>query len=166
MIVAFTGHRPNKLGGYDEPNPVRDQIRAALRELLAELHPAKAISGMALGVDQWAAEMCIELEIPFIAAVPFDGQEDRWPPWSREKYAKLLKESCEMVKVCSAGYAPEKMQKRNEWMVDHCDVLIAVWDGTSGGTANCVRYAESIGKRIIMIAPIWSVVTKDGKTNE
>jgi uncharacterized phage-like protein YoqJ len=45
------------------------------------------------------------------------------------------------------------MQDRNIWMVDHCDALIAVWDGTSGGTANCVRYAQKVGKPIVFIDP-------------
>lgn len=156
--AAFTGHRPNKLGGYDEVNPTRDQIRKLIRELLIGLAVTQAISGMALGVDQWAAEECVELGIPFIAAVPFEGQEDRWPPWSRAKYSELLNQSKEIVKICEPGYSPAKMQTRNEWMVDHCDVLIAVWDGSSGGTANCVRYAEQVGKEIKRISPIWSLV--------
>ena len=45
------------------------------------------------------------------------------------------------------------MQERNEWMVNNCDVLIAVWDGTSGGTANCVKYAESLQLDIRRINP-------------
>jgi uncharacterized phage-like protein YoqJ len=36
------------------------------------------------------------------------------------------------------------MQVRNEWMVDHCNDLLAVWDGSDGGTGNCVRYAQRI----------------------
>lgn len=45
------------------------------------------------------------------------------------------------------------MQKRNEWMVDNCDILIAVWDKSPGGTKNCVDYAESKKKQIIYINP-------------
>ena len=46
-----------------------------------------------------------------------------------------------------------KMQTRNEWMVNHCDKLIAVWNGSDGGTGNCVNYAKSINKEIIYINP-------------
>jgi uncharacterized phage-like protein YoqJ len=45
------------------------------------------------------------------------------------------------------------MQDRNKWMVDHCDALVAIWNGTSGGTANCVKYALSVNKPIVMINP-------------
>lgn len=51
-------------------------------------------------------------------------------------------------------YSPAKMQKRNQYMVDHCDVLIALYNGDpKGGTANCVHYAEQVGKRIVMVSP-------------
>ena len=45
------------------------------------------------------------------------------------------------------------MQIRNQWMVDNCELLIAVFDGTSGGTANCVNYAKSIRKNTVVINP-------------
>lgn len=54
---------------------------------------------------------------------------------------------------CPGGYAPAKMQIRNEYMVENCDLLIAVWDKSDGGTANCVKYAKSQRKNIIYINP-------------
>lgn len=50
-------------------------------------------------------------------------------------------------------YYPAKMQKRNEYMVDNSDIVIAVWDGTKGGTYNCVKYAQKLEKKIIQINP-------------
>jgi uncharacterized phage-like protein YoqJ len=153
MIVAFTGHRPNKLGGYKIPNPTYNEIRFRIERKLIGLQPDKIISGMALGVDQWAAELAFALEIPFIAAIPFHGQESAWPTSSQETYKTLLKEAHEIVIVSEGGYSAHKMQIRNEGMVDHCDKLIAVWDGTPGGTANCVSYAKNKGKEIIRVNP-------------
>lgn len=152
MIVAFTGHRPNKIGGYSD-NPIQQKIRRAIKDTLIKLQPEKAISGMALGVDQWAAEICVELKIPFIAAVPFLGQEKIWPAASQQKFRELLKKADTVQIVCDGEYAAWKLQKRNEWMVDHCGTLIAIWDGTRGGTGNCVEYAKSIGRDIYRINP-------------
>ncbi|MNP85294.1 hypothetical protein D3C76_1849670 [compost metagenome] len=45
------------------------------------------------------------------------------------------------------------MQKRNEWMVDNSKFIISVWDGTKGGTGNCVKYAENKNKHISNINP-------------
>lgn len=159
MIVAFTGHRPDKIGGYDMSSPEIRKIRYELFTKLKKLKPKKAISGMALGVDQLAAEACIAAEIPFIAARPFIGQELKWPLESQKRYRELLGQASEIVTVCDGAYAAWKMQKRNEWMVDHCDLLLAVWDGSAGGTANCVKYARSIGKTILHYNPMtftWS----------
>jgi uncharacterized phage-like protein YoqJ len=47
------------------------------------------------------------------------------------------------------GYASYKMQRRNEMMTDSVDKMVGVWDGTSGGTANCVRYIKKVGKPFI-----------------
>lgn len=154
MIVAFTGHRPDKLGGYKLPNPTYIKVCQQIEAKLIELKPDKIISGMALGVDQWAAFIAHKLKIPFIAAVPFDKQEIKWPESSQQTYHKLIKLSDETVIVSPGTYSVAKMQIRNEWMTNHCDKLIAVWDGSKGGTGNCVEYAQSIKKEIIYINPL------------
>ncbi len=38
-------------------------------------------------------------------------------------------------------------------MVDNSDIVIAVFDGTPGGTKNCYDYATDAKKRIIRINP-------------
>jgi uncharacterized phage-like protein YoqJ len=152
-VIAFTGHRPDKLGGYKLPNPTYLHVCQQIDKALTELKPEKVISGMALGVDQWAANIAYKLKIPFLAAVPFEGQEKAWPKNSQIAYALLMRMAAEKHIVCEGGYAAYKMQVRNEWMVDHCDLLIAVWDGTDGGTGNCVKYAKSKNKEIFYINP-------------
>lgn len=108
---------------------------------------------MALGVDTLAAEVCLENNIPLVAAIPFKGQENIWPKESREKYYSIL-EQCEYVEyICDPGYAPWKMNRRNEWMVDHSNKLIAVFDGSKGGTFNCIQYALKKKKEIVYIDP-------------
>lgn len=159
MIVAFTGHRPDKLPnketGYILPNPTYIKVCQEIEKNLKLLNPDKIISGMALGVDQWAAHIAYKLNIPFIAAVPFEGQETRWPRKSQNTYIKLLNLASEVVIVSPGGYSVDKMNIRNKWMVDNCDKLIAIWDGTSGGTGNCVKYALTVKKEkdIIRIDP-------------
>lgn len=153
MIVAFTGHRPDKLGGYKLPNPIYTKVCQRIDRALGDLQPEKVISGMALGVDQWAAYIALKKKIPFIAAVPFEGQENAWPFQSQHLYRILLRNAHEKVIVSPGGYSADKMQIRNIWMVDHCDKLIAIWDGTKGGTGNCIEYAKSINKNILYINP-------------
>lgn len=151
ITVAFTGHRPDKLGGYDAHNPTRGRLAHALTAhlftLAAEHNGLTCISGMALGFDQLAAGVCVQIGIPFIAAVPFEGQEAIWPASSQASYRELLAKAAKVVVVCRGGYSPHKMQLRNQWMVSNCDLLVAAWDGSPGGTHNCIKYAERVGRR-------------------
>ncbi len=154
MIVAFTGHRPDKLGGYKLPNPTYIRVCKEIDRLLRELKPEKVITGMALGIDQWAAMIAHKLGIPFLAAIPFEKQENKWPEESQKTWRLLRKLASEEVIISPGGYSAEKMQARNQWMVDHCDKLIAIYNGDkTGGTANCINYAQSIEKEIIFIDP-------------
>ena len=153
MIVGITGHRPSKLGAsYDLNAPIRVWIREQLYKQLVDLRPSLAISGMAIGVDTDFVLTCLALKIPYVAAVPFHGQASRWRQPDQELYKKLLS-TAHSVKVISESYSPEAFQLRNQWIVDNCDTLIAVWNGSAGGTGNAVRYAESIHKPLVRILP-------------
>ncbi|MBL4952033.1 DUF1273 family protein [Neobacillus sp. YIM B02564] len=167
---AFTGHRPKDLveniqNPYDETNPVilyvKKQLRFAIEHLIKEKGVTTFISGMALGVDTWAAEAVLDVKkryphIQLVAAIPFAGQDRKWPESSQFRYRDILRQADHIEIVCDGGYEPKKMQIRNEWMVDHAAFLIACWRGKStGGTANCVRYAKKADHKphIIHINP-------------
>lgn len=161
MHIAITGHRPNKLGNdYTMSNKMCVGIRArvteyviAFQKSLKDGEKLTLITGMALGIDQMFAEIAISLNIPFIAAIPFKNQDRKWPEQSRTKYLNLLAKAHEIINVSGADdYKIEYMQDRNIWMVQHCDILIAVWDGTSGGTKNCVDYAD-LKRQIVRVNP-------------
>ena len=144
LVLGITGHRPPGLGcGYEITNPTYEKICAALRAKFQELNVSKIISGMALGTDQWAAETAIALGLPFIAAVPCDGQDSKWPEESQRRYQKILDAAVQVVVVSPGPYAPEKMHLRDRWIVDNSHALLAVWNGIRhGGTFGTIRYAE------------------------
>lgn len=159
-VVAFTGHRPAKLGGYD--NRTRLALGGLATEYLAQTRPAKVIVGVALGWDQAGAAACLALQIPFIAAVPFEGQEKRWPEEAQERYRWLLEmaESVEIVtpEPCYSTHLVNRaMQRRNEWMVDRATRICALWDGSWGGTFNCVEYAQTRGVPVDNLWRRWTM---------
>jgi uncharacterized phage-like protein YoqJ len=153
MIYSVTGHRPNKLDGYSDAAEQKRLTTALVA--IAVLRPELVYTGMALGWDTAVAIACKEHGIPFVAAVPFEGQECMWPCQSQQRYHRLLKYARDVVYVCDPGYSAWKMQRRNQYMVDAADSVIALWDGTSGGTANCVHYAESAKKPIHNMWEYW-----------
>lgn len=144
FVIAVTGHRPDKLGGYTPNNPMQAWVKAGIETAFKAIPPTKVITGMALGVDQWAALICVKMNIPFIAAIPCQNQDKMWTSEAKEEYKRLLSLASQVVMCDDGPYEPWKMQKRNEWMVDRADMLLSVWDGTKGGTANCVKYAGKV----------------------
>lgn len=151
--ISFTGHRPEKLGGYAPASALK--LRLFARQFLEahQAHISKVYSGMALGWDQAVAAACVDLKIPFVAAVPFAGQESAWPQSSQAQFRRFLVEASEVVVVCTGGYAAWKMQTRNEFIVDNSRLVVALWDGSSGGTTNCVSYAETQKK---LVKNLWN----------
>ncbi len=160
MTIAVSGHRPDKLNNdYDGTGVLSERIYDELAKIVLrnkEKHgdDLRLITGMALGVDTIFAWVAIDLKVKFTAAVPFAGQERKWPETSQKVYRDLVNNPLCTIKTVSLGtYSVDKMQIRNEWMVDNCDGLIAVWDGSSGGTFNCVKYAQIKKKPIVRINP-------------
>jgi len=145
LTIAFTGHRPGKLAGK------HNEIIGAIQALLFKLKPDYAIVGMAEGADMLAAAICRMLKLPYEAAVPFEGQSAYYKAESLEAYIKLLEDADKVTLVSEGVYKPWYFQKRNEYMVDNCDLLIAIWDGSPGGTANCVKYAKKVGRKILYL---------------
>lgn len=151
-IVAGTGHRPNKLGGYSDAtfNRLVDLAIAVLKHE----NPRHVITGMALGWDLALAVAAERLDIPYTAAIPFEGQEKRWPLHSQQLY-DLMRSRAANVHVLHPGGQLEMheviklMYRRDEWMVDNADVVVALYNGDPrGGTAHTVKYAERVGKPI------------------
>lgn len=151
LVIAATGHRPNKLGGYGAKT-FKKLVRTA-DQYLRQWQPDSTISGMALGWDMAFAQASVELGIPFHAAVPFEGPQSQWPASSQRYWEGLIKLAASVTVVSSGAYHPEKMQIRNEWMVNRSHRLCALWDGSAGGTGNCIRYAESNPK--VSIDNVW-----------
>lgn len=161
MTIAGTGHRPDKLGGYNNEAFLKlvDIAELGILEYVYGKEQIKVISGMALGWDQALAQATINLGYHLTAAVPFKGQELAWQPKNQAYYNRILGLCDEVVYVSEPGFTAAKMQKRNEWMVDRCDILLAMWDGSDGGTANCIRYAENKNVKIKNLYNHYTLVT-------
>lgn len=156
---CFTGHRPGNLPGrydnLDHPGRVwiHEQIRIAIRTILEDNPEAEAIVGGALGIDQEAAFICQEMSVPYHVYAPCREQDNKWPNASKVKYQDMLTGAASVTYVHDGPYTNRCMQDRNEAMVNDSQLVIAVFDGTSGGTANCVNYAEERGTTIVRINP-------------
>ena len=156
---CFTGHRPQKLPwGYDELDPRCIEFKNKLSAVIYAVYESGIkhfICGMALGCDMYCAEAVIELkkrfaDITLEAAVPYDGQEVKWAESSRKRYRSILMK-CDKTTLIQDAYSPGFMMRRNKYMVDNSNVLIACYNGSSGGTWNTVKYAMARDTEIIQV---------------
>lgn len=159
---AFTGHRPGKFPwGYNEADVRCVALKKALDGEIAKLVDTgytEFFSGMAEGTDAWAAMAVLALkkENPALrlhCILPCEGQADGWSVSARERYFSTLEQADEVVYVCRK-YSKGCMLERNRYLVDHAACLIAVYNGEwRGGTAMTVRYAQKLGRKIIILNP-------------
>ena len=156
---CFTGHRPAKLPwGTDEGDERCLRLKARLREVIAravEDGYTHFICGMAEGCDLYFAEAVLALrsrfpDVSLEAAIPCDTQADRWPATQRRRYEHIMAE-CDTVTFVQHQYSPGCMMRRNRYMVDHSSLLLACYDGQSGGTMNTILYAQRRNLKTVRI---------------
>lgn len=140
---AVTGHRVQALNAVE--NEVMPRVA---KKVIAKLQPKVVITGMAVGWDQEIAKACLSLGVPYIAAVPFEGQEKLWPKAVQREYFRLLENACRLEYVCEPPFVAYKMHVRNKWMVDYAlkenGCIASLWNGKEeGGTFSCLQYART-----------------------
>lgn len=160
MVCAFSGHRPEKLPwGTRDDDPHCQALQTRLRQTVAELAEQgydTFLCGMARGCDRYFFEAVryVRLsrpELRLVAVIPCASQARAWPLQEQLRYGAALAE-CDEVQVLSEHYFQGCMIVRNHHMIDHAQLLLTVWDGSSGGTASAVAYARRKG---VPIRAIW-----------
>lgn len=144
--ACFTGHRPEKLRLAEDA--VRIILGNAIDSAIANGF-VTFISGMARGVDIWAAEIVLERkmsnpDIRLICALPHPDFERSWKDLWQQRYREILARA-DWIKTIRPTFSMASYQRRNEWMVDHSALVIAIYNGTKGGTRNTIEYAERHG---------------------
>lgn len=156
---CFTGHRPKKLS--TDEKLIRVALARKIKEAVSDGYFV-FISGMAHGVDLWAAEAVLEEKannphIKLICAFPFlkerfDAEEAK------------IKNAADEVKFISDSYCRNCFILRDCWMVDHSSRVIAVFNGTPGGTAKTIEYAKESGKETVIIGCEKPGIDSSGQT--
>lgn len=172
--ICFTGHRAKGLCGYDI-NSYQGFVMALANKLRSFYNGSQLtfISGGAQGFDQlafWAVDLVKKTlpeneknNIKNIVYVPFKGQESRWLDkglFSKTDYKNMLNAADEVKylqdRIPDSTRLVGALMDRNHKMVDASDKVIALyeddnWDTASGGTSECMRYANAHGKSIMQI---------------
>lgn len=156
-ICCCTGHRPQKFpfeyGGRGKEYLVYlKELENKIITAVTEYGVTYFISGMALGVDLDFAETVLKYRkkysLTLECAVPCSNQTLKWDKKDISRYDRILKKA-DSVTLVSERYTPECMLKRNRYMVDKSDLVIAVFNGVKGGgTWYTINYAKRQNKII------------------
>lgn len=111
--------------------------------------PNHVITGGAIGMDTWLAEETLNLGIPLHLYIPFKGQMANWPEVQQKRYNEILGAATE-VKYISETYSKYAFLKRDQAMVDDCNMVMALLnpEAKSGGTYYTVNYAKTKSREI------------------
>ena len=147
---CFTGHRPEKLPwGMDETDERCIRLKARLYQVVENAYldgMRHFICGMAQGSDLYFGEAVLRLrqcypEVTLEAARPCETQARSWPERDQKRYEEIL-DQCDYETLVQHTYSRGCMQRRNRYMVDHSQLVIAVYNGEpKGGTAQTLAYA-------------------------
>lgn len=138
---CVTGHRDIPVGQVDF---VKQELKKEIELAIADGF-THFISGFAEGVDIFFAEIVAELckkrkELSLEGDIPYRGRLWRL---EKGKETKRLLDVCAAITVISEEYVPDVYSRRNWYMVERSERVIAVYDGRkTGGTAATIRMAE------------------------
>ena len=171
---AIIGHRPTRFRfKYQENNTGCKRLKKRLHDQFISLYNngvRRFLIGGSLGVDIWSGEILLKLkeqqeysDIELVLVLPYPGYDANWDQRNKARLANLLTRCAEHVTVGTQANA-ESYNKRNHYIVDHTDCLLAVYDNdrnVRNETGQVVQYAEKKTKPIILIHPDTGVVSGD-----
>lgn len=154
-IIAGIGHKPDELEGYSDQTLAR--LAALARATLVQLQATEVITGLDPGWQQAVALAALELSLPVIAAIPYDGQDKLWDEPDRERWEVILFQAERIVHVhrLPEYYAEEhraKIRLRDEWMVENSDLVVALVDEDESGI---IAYAKQQNKDVFNVWNSW-----------
>lgn len=135
---------------------VGEEVSGLLSELrrTSDRRGSRVVSSLAIGADQLFAQAALDLSIPNDVVLPFSRFADDFEQGTeRDAYERLLASAASLTLLPWADRSNGAYLAGGLWVVDHCDVLIAVWDGEKaagvGGTGDVVDYCRDAGKPCI-----------------
>ena len=149
---CFTGHRPEKLTVPEKR--LAGLLEVEIKRAIDSGHTT-FITGMAKGVDIVAAEIVLRLQgqdprLKLICALPYPGFGRHWNGGWTERFRRALAQA-DLERTICPGFSYGAYQTRNEWMVRHSALVIAVFNGEPGGTKNTLDFAKRNGVPCVVI---------------
>lgn len=165
MIIGFTGHRPDKLYGYDLFDKKYGILYNTLLDLLKTNFNKidKVIVGGALGFDQLACEVVHDNfpTIEIILAIPCPNFGSNWSQEHKVILNDQRKYCNEIMISTNNDQYIHNLHLRNDYIINNSDIIISCWNGEGkGGTVSAIRKALNRGLSVYNIQPVTYNISK------
>ena len=167
-ICSFSGYRAAKLSScLSESTLTMQDIEQCLKIRMLEMLDegfATFRCGMANGADLLFAQIVLQLQkeyhglIKLVAAIPCLNHDKGWSEKDRALCREITEQADEKVIVSDSPYYDGCMAKRNRYLINGCDELLAVYDGQRGGTMQTINYAKGKNIKITIVDPSREVI--------
>ena len=149
--IGVTGHQ-------QLPEGVRAHAEQAITDLLRDRQtPVIGLSSLAKGADQIFADVLLRSGGTLHAVVPCWGYASTFDEAGRQSYLRLLEQARSVTTLAYAKPSEQAFDAAGQYIVEHCDLLVAIWDGQParghGGTADAVAHARRLGREIAVTWP-------------
>lgn len=150
LILAGTGHRPNRLDGYNDTT--RNKLLELTHEVVNRLLPKYGYCGGALGWDQAWGLALLGSCIPYCMALPCPSMGSKWFQRDRDILDQLIA-NADRVHYLSDHYHKGAYIMRDKYMVANAEGVVALLDPTAigSGTYQTCQYAERLHLPVLQL---------------
>jgi hypothetical protein len=153
LRIGLVGHR--ELGDAEQGAAVRRKANQYFRHWCTAYGYIQVCSALAVGADTLLAQAALHYHCHLVVVEPFARYESEFDTHELARYRRLRARAEEVIHLPPPRRSREALRRAGEWIVDHTDILLAVWDGqparSEGGTGDTVAYAFSNGRAVVQI---------------
>lgn len=148
--IGVTGHRSIPAGA-------QAHVLAGLRAALCGPDGAtEVLSSLAVGADQLFADIALTCGAELTVVIPSGDYEACFENAADlARYRMLKSRAAQEIRLDFPHSTDEAYYAAGAYIADHCDRLLAVWDGRParglGGTGDIVTYARTLGRPVTVI---------------
>jgi len=163
FVIGVTGHRK-----ISQDTSLAEAVRSAIAGILEKVGgdggttpELVVLSALAEGADRLVAREALKFPGARLEVVlPMsrdDYERDFQKGRSKAEFEALLDRAVHIEQLLPEGTRDETYERAGQYVVDHCDLLVALWDGRpaagQGGTGDIVRYARERKRPLLWIYP-------------
>lgn len=150
LILADTGHRPTRLGGYNDTT--RNRLEVLAHRIVRRLEPKYGYCGGALGWDTAWGMALMGAGVPYCMALPCPGMGSKWYQGDRATLVVLIA-NADKTHYLSDHYHKGAYIMRDRYMVSNAEGVVSLLDPTAigSGTHQTCEYAKTLNLPVLQL---------------